>query len=323
MSVVTKFILTAGLIAVSMLAGYVVRKRTDWPCDRMARWLMTFVGVFGYTSVSFLSIWKLHPVAADAWLPSLGGLHVLLMTVLGLAAARLAGRPRGEVGLFSIASGSGNNGFTMGGFIIFLLFGESGLGLVTMYSLMWTPMIVLLAYPIARHCASEKPTESLGRLMLQNILDWRSIGLPITLVGLALAMAGVPRPEVIDRLNIVDVLVFTITPMAYFGIGLRLHVADVLAMRKTLAGLAVMRFVVALGVGLALAAMTSLTPWPLTGMSRDVFIIEAFVPTAVTMVAVANMFHLLPRQASVLFVVNTMMYLAVVLPVVFWVYRNN
>jgi predicted permease len=55
-------------------------------------------------------------------------------------------------------------------------------------------------------------------------------------------------------------------------------------------------------------------------MDREVFIIESFVPTAVTMVAVANMFRLEPRKASMLFIVNTVMYLVVVLPIVLWLF---
>ena len=78
------------------------------------------------------------------------------------------------------------------------------------------------------------------------------------------------------------------------------------------------RFGVGAAVGLGLAAATRLTPWPLAGAAHDALLIESFVPTAVTMVAVCNMFHLRPREASVLFIANTMMYLVLVLPLVVW-----
>ncbi len=182
-------------------------------------------------------------------------------------------------------------------------------------------MTVLLLYPIAKHYAGEGEPLRLGRLMLRNIFDWRSIGLPITLLGLGLSLAGVHRPEVVTAWHITDALVYIVTPLAYFGIGLRLHVADVWSLRRMVGGLAVMRFAVAAGVGALLVWATRLTPWPLLERAADVFMIEAFVPTAVTMVAVANMFRLQPRQASVLFVVNTVMYLALVLPLVLWIWR--
>jgi predicted permease len=87
-----------------------------------------------------------------------------------------------------------------------------------------------------------------------------------------------------------------------------------------LIGLAVVRFGVAAAVGVALSWLTWLTPWPLHGLRWNVNVVESFVPTAVTMVAVANMFSLRPREASALFVVNTVMYLVLVLPVVFWIF---
>jgi hypothetical protein len=37
-------------------------------------------------------------------------------------------------------------------------------------------------------------------------------------------------------------------------------------------------------------------------------------------VAVANMFSLKPQESSVLFVANTVMYLVLVLPMVFWLF---
>ena len=38
----------------------------------------------------------------------------------------------------------------------------------------------------------------------------------------------------------------------------------------------------------------------------------------VTMVAICNMFGLRPREASVLFIANTVMYLVLILPLVLW-----
>jgi predicted permease len=285
--------------------------------------MMTFIAVFGYTAVGFLSIWQLSPRASDFWLPALAAVHVIVMTALGLSAGRGFARGRSQTGLLGIACGAGNNGLTMGGFIIYMLYGESGLGMVTIYSLAWMPMTVLLFYPIARHFAAGGPPVPLARLMFRSIFDWRSIGLPVSLLGLALAWMGVPRPAVVGESHIVDILMFMVNAIAYMAIGLRLHATDILSLKRAIAGLAAMRFGAGLLVGLGLAALTLLTPWPLEGLALNVFVIEAFVPTAVTMVAVANMFNLLPRQASAMFIVNTAMYLLLVLPVVLWFFGGR
>ena len=63
-----------------------------------------------------------------------------------------------------------------------------------------------------------------------------------------------------------------------------------------------------------------LTPLPLTGLARKVFLVESTVPTAVTMVAIANMFSLHPRLGSLMFVTNTLGYLLLVLPWVLWIF---
>lgn len=318
MDVVSKLILTVGLIALATGAGYLCRRLALVP-ERVAKWLMTFAVAFGYSIVSFLAIWAMKLGPADAWLPVLAAVHVVLLGGIALLAARPLIRDRERLGLFALASGMGNTGFTMGGFVIYILFHEPGLALVSILGLMWMPVIVLLVYPTTRHFAGDRGG-SLGKLILRSIFDYRSIGLPVSLVAIGLSLGGVPRPDWIARIYAVDIMIFLVMAASYFSIGLRLHVSDIATMKRLLPALAGMRFLIGPAVGLGLAALTQWTPWPLTGLRRDVLLIETCVPTAVTLVAVANMFSLRPRDASILFVINTVMYLAVVLPVVLWVF---
>ena len=69
--------------------------------------------------------------------------------------------------------------------------------------------------------------------------------------------------------------------------------------------------------------MTWWTPLALRDLRWNVVVVQSFVPTSVTMVALANMFDLRPREASALFVVNTAMYLLLVLPVVMWLFGGR
>jgi hypothetical protein len=158
----------------------------------------------------------------------------------------------------------------------------------------------------------------MASLILRSVFDWRSIGLPISLLGIVLSAMGVVRPQVVTDWHVVDALVYVLTPLAFFGIGLRLHFSKIVPLWRPILGLALVRFVLAAAVGIAFAYATWLTPWAFRDLRWDVYVVEAFVPTAVTMVAVANMFGLCPREASVLFVANTVIYLVLVLPVVWW-----
>ncbi len=321
MSVTVKLAVVVFLIVASMVGGWFARHR-GLLREHVANVLMTIVAVFGYPAVGFLSVWATPLGPAEFWLTTQAVLHMAIMTVIGLAVARYITRDRSEQGLLGISAAVGNNGFTMGGFIIYLLFGENALGLANIYFLLFSPAVILLHYPIARRYAGHHPHASLVHLMVRNLLDWRSIGLPMTVASIVLSLKGVPRPAFVSDWRVLDILMFTITPMAYFAIGLRFHGSDFVRLWRQILALAGLRFIVALAVGVGLFALTMLTPWPMQwgSLNMKVCIIESFVPMAVTVVAVASMFGLRPREASMLFVANTMMYLVLIMPFVMWVF---
>lgn len=295
-------------------------QRHGWLGEKAGEWIMTFVAVFGYPVVGFLTIWDTPLHGADVLLPLLAVVHVVLLTFLSLGLSRWVTPDRATQGLFGIAGGLGNNGFTMGAFVLYLLYGETAMGLANVYVVLFSPLVVLLTYPIARHYATENPTGSIAKVIWRSLVDWRSLGLPASLVAIGFSVAGVPRPRQVAEWHLVDWLVYTITPLALFGIGLRLHFSRVLPLWRMLVWLAGVRFVLGTLLALGLAWLTWLTPWSFHGLRWQVYVVEGFVPTAVTMVAVANMFSLRPREASVFFVANTFTYLVVVLPVILWIF---
>jgi predicted permease len=321
MAVTGKLLIIAALIVLSMAGGYAAR-RYGLVREGAARWLMTLVAVFGYPFTGFLSVWATPLGVQEFWLTTQQVLHMGVMTVIGLGVGRLLTKDRGEAGLFAIASAVGNNGFTMGGFVLYVLRGDAGLGLANVYFLLFSVVVVVMHYPLARAYSTDRPAGPLGGLVLRSVFDWRSLGLPMTVAGIALSMSGVPRPACVERYRLLDALIFGLTPVAYFAIGLRLHAEYARRMWRMVLALAGMRFVVGAVAGAGLFALTWLTPWPLQrgSLNMDVCLVEAFVPMAVTVVAVANMFGLKPREASLLFVANTVMYLVLVLPVVMWVF---
>lgn len=314
--IVAKFLLTVAVVLVGTLAGYGAR-RSGLLTERVGERLMTLVAVFGYPLVGFLSVWGTALRPADLALPVLACVHVLAMTWAALALSGLVSRDRRERGMLAVLGGMGNNGFTMGAFILYLLRGEKALGLANVYFLLILPLMVLVIYPLARRYAAREPALPLGRLMLRNLLDWRSVGLPITLAAVALSLGGVPRPDWIGRWRVVDGLVFGVTPAAFFAIGLRLRLARVAPLWRQSLWLAGVRFAGGLAAGLALVCLVRWTPWRLEGLRWTVFMVQAFVPTSVSSVAVANMFDLQPGEATVLFVTNTALYVASVLPPLF------
>lgn len=310
---VLKFVVTAAVILLAMLAGYACR-RLGWLREEMGESLMTFVAVFGYPVTGLLTIWGTSLEASDAVLPLMAVAHVLVMTALGLGLAGIVTRDRAERGLLAVTAGIGNNGFTMGAFILYLIRGEEAMGLSNIYILLFMPVAVLVMYPIAQHYASERRRGSVLDLLRTSMLDWRAIGLPACLLAIGLSAAGVKRPDFVLSWHVIDALVYTVTPVAFFAIGLRFHGSKIMPLWRQIAWLTALRFILGAVAGVALAWLFGLTPWALEGLRWDVFVFQAFVPTAVTAVAIANMFDLKPREASVLFVSNTVIYLVAVLP---------
>ncbi len=311
--VVLKFSVTASAILLAMLAGYLCR-RFGWLKEEIGEALMTFVAVAGYPVAGLLTIWGTPLRPADAMLPLGCVAHVLVMTFASLGLARLVARDRAEIGLLAMTGGIGNNGFTMGAFILYLLYGEQAMGLSNIYLIMFMPVAVLLMYPIARHHARSEPSGTWIDLLRSSLFDWRAIGLPVSLAAIGLSAAGVPRPDFFARWHLVDIVVYTITPVAFFSIGLRFHGSKILPLCRQIAWLTVIRFPLGAAAGIAIAWLVGLTPWAFEDLRWKVFVFQAFVPTAVTSVAIANMFDLKPREASVLFVSNTLLYLVAVLP---------
>ncbi|MFP4105161.1 MAG: AEC family transporter [Phycisphaerae bacterium] len=315
MDTTTKFILTAVLIVCSAAAGYMARRNRLVP-ETIAGPIMTLIVVFGYSSVGFFAIWSRDVTGQDAWLPTLGIIQAGIMAGLGILIAAMLGMKQAQRGLFGLSATVGNAGFTMGGFLLFLMYGERGLALASIYCLMWYPMVVFLLYPVGRHYCPGAAREPLWRLMCRSLFHWRSIGLPMMLGGLILSLVDVPYPSVISEWEIVEIIVFSVIILAYFSIGLRLRFSHLLELKRMILSLALVRFGLSTLVALGLYALTLLTPWGMDDVHRNVIIIEASVPMAVTNVAVANMFGLKPKEASMLFVANTGMYLVLVLPII-------
>jgi len=318
---VEKFVPIFAVILLSMAAGYLAR-RLRLAGDRAANGLMTVITVLGYPSVGLLTIWQIQLAWEHLWLPLLACVQVAAMAALAAPVAARLTTDRGERGAFVLLSAYGNNGMTMGGFVVFILFGSGEeLGLASLFFVLFPTMVVVLGYPIARHYGTHGPTQAVGRLLVKSLLDWRSLALPISLAGVGLSLGGVPVPAAVDEFHVVDMLVYAINVSAYFSIGLRLQVAHVYKLRGLIAALAGTRFVLGLTTGLLLVGVTWLTPWPIVGSALSVVVIQSCVSTAVTAVALTNMFNLRPAEASALFITNTLLYLVVVLPPMLWIFR--
>ena len=133
---------------------------------------------------------------------------------------------------------------------------------------------------------------------------------------------SVPAPVQIETWHVLDVSIYLLIAAAYFAIGLRLHLPHLLQLWKAVLCVIGVRHVIGLLLGFALAGLTMLTPWPLQGLSLKVFLVQASVPVGIMCVAVANMFHIKPREAAAILVVGSVLYLAIGMPLLLWLFRG-
>ncbi len=240
--------------------------------------------------------------------------------------AKAIGCSRPQVGVMALAAGTSNNGFTLGAFLCYSVLDppEAALAYATAFVTVTSFSIVVLFYPLARHYGQDPSDDgSTLKLILSTFTDLRAMPLYAGITGVILAITQTPFPDVIQQWWLLDVLFYVCSFGAYLGIGLRLRLGDSFALMKHHALLAGVKFVAIPLIAAVLLVLIGLTPWPLDRLGQQVVRIETAMPVAIMTVMLANLFHLDVRMASALWVWNTVVFIAVPLGVILWVYTNS
>ena len=316
----TRFLVFIAFSATALSLGYAARVR-GWLYEAASRSIhfVTVVGVWSIAAV--FSLWRLPRDPSIVWLLVIQPLLVALTAYGVIPLARRFGCSPRQVGVVAVGAGLSNNGFTLGSYLCYALLHppEQALayGIAIVMSMMaWT---VPLIYPMARRFGSNNDQSSVARLIVSSFLDIRALPLYAATTGATLAFTGVPFPDAVDRLHVIDVLFYLGALGGYLGIGLRLRLGDSLRFIKQHALLAVVKFAVAPAAVFVMLSAVAASPWPLDPLAASVVQIQATMPTAIVMVMIANLFNLDARMASNLWVCNTVLFVLIPLPVIVWV----
>ncbi len=316
MNIATKFVLIVTGITIAAAFGYLARKK-NWIDEAWAGPLMFYTVIFGWTPASALVLWKLPLQWSLVALPILSTLMPVLLAPFGYLFARLHKLDPKSAGTFIVAAGISNIGFTMGGFVCYCLFGDYGLGYANLFCASWALPYVGLYYPLARRFGDPDARLSV-RFILRSFFDMRSLPILGSIIGLAVNLLKTPMPDFISVFHVVDLLIIGSVIVSFATVGLQIHFSH-LAQKKILhLSLAAVKFCITPALMVPVLFLAQILFGDLPLLARKVVYIQAFMPTAVFTVIISNLFHLNPRFASMLFFVNTAIFLALVLPVIAW-----
>ncbi len=308
-----KFLVFVAFSLACFAGGYGGRRR-GWVPEPVSRPVHLHTLIWFWAPVSLISFWRLDLGPQVAVLMVSQPLLMLFGWAITVPLASWIGCTREQTGVLGIGAAISNHGFTLGAYLCYALLhpGEEALFLAIAYVMSMQLFMVLIFYPVAHHYGPES-SRRVGPLIAGSFLTLRAIPLYAAVAGLVLNLAGVSVPALAKRVWFMDVLFFAGAAGAYFGIGLRLRLGDSLRYLRMHAVLAAVKFV-AMPAGAAVVVAVWSVGGLISELASDVMLIEAFTPTAINLVIVANLFHLDARLASSLWLWNTLAFCAVPMP---------
>jgi len=301
-----KFIIFQIIIIIPFIAGYILRKYLK----SYRNTAKTLIKINLYSIEPFIvfwSIWGLTLAFDHVFLPVFGIALVIMGFLIGIISMRFSNQNSAGRKTYLISSSLANHGFTMGGFICYLLIGERGLGLSSIFILYFLPYTFLFIFTYARTTTVKKLLSFRG--FADNFLTFQNMPLYANFSALILHMAGIGRPDIympIDFLLIVSVGLY------YFTLGINFNFDNLLTVYKEHLMLALTKFLI-----LPFIVLVILQFFDLNQDVKTIILVESFMPAAVYSVITSILFDLDSKLASSLFVVNTILFLILILPGMF------
>lgn len=309
MNITYRFLVFQSLVVLPFLLGAGIRRiRGQSWATGMTKRLVNVNLVAIEPVVALWSTWGLVLTAQLAVLPVAGLILVSAGFLLGMAAGKVLGLDTRRKAAFHVSSSLSNHGFTMGAFFCYLVLGERGLGLSSVFLAYFMPFVFLVIFPYAHRKSSRAaggiPSAGEFFLSLKNMPLYAVIGATVLLV------LGIERPRVPFPL---DAFIMLSMVLYYFALGLSFDPALRGAGAGEHAALFSIKFVAVPSLCAVVLACVHLDP-----AIETVILIQSFMPAAIYSVVAAVLFDLEAEFASTLFVVSTAAFIVLVLPVLWF-----
>ena len=300
-----------------LIVGYLLYQRQMLSDTTVNRLIRINVVVF-FTLLSFFSFWAL-PLTQDLLI--LPAFFAFIILFPGFLSWRFLGRrfhspiDRGTHLISALLSNIG----TLGGICAYIIYGERGFAYAQIGGACQNLVLVLLAFPIAQyyyllHKTHGRTARLEGRGFLGLLISWNQLSILGMAAGLALNAADITRPPILS-----EAFSYIIHVSAWFAM---LPVGSLINFRRArrfvylTLDMIFLRFLVVPLVTFTAARLLISDP-----IVQNALVIFASVPAAINATLTARLYHLNVDYTIAVFLVTTVLYLTILFPVTFFLFR--
>ena len=304
-------------LIVPLIVGYLLYQRQMLSDTTVNRLIRINVVVF-FTLLSFFSFWAL-PLTQDLLI--LPAFFAFIILFPGFLSWRFLGRrfhspiDRGTHLISALLSNIG----TLGGICAYIIYGERGFAYAQIGGACQNLVLVLLAFPIAQyyyllHKTHGRTARLEGRGFLGLLISWNQLSIRGMAAGLALNAADITRPPILS-----EAFSYIIHVSAWFAM---LPVGSLINFRRArrfvylTLDMILLRFLVVPLVAFLAARIFISDP-----IVQNALVIFASVPAAINATLTARLYHLNVDYTIAVFLVTTVLYLTILFPVSFFLFR--
>ncbi len=302
-----KFAIFQLVIILPFLSGSLLKNRFKNP-DTTSKKLIRFNLAILEPPIVLWSIWGLTLSAEMIFLPVAGlslAVSGFLIGIMAVRKIRLTGK---DAKTIIISSALANHGFTMGGFLCYIFAGEQGLAISAIFLIYFIPFTFLFIFPYAN--VKDKNPVFHWAFVKDLLFSFRNMPLYAVFIALIIRITGIIRPDIYFPL---DILLIMSIALYYFTLGINFKFDDLDFFKKEHLFLAVQKFFLLPAITFFILEFAAISD-----AIKMIIKLQSFMPAAIYSVITAILFDLNARQASGLFVVNSLLFIFLIFQLLFW-----
>lgn len=310
LTIISKLFIFIIDMIVPLIVGYSMRRVANFQPSLPNR--MMDIGIVAIEPIlACLSFWVIPLEIQLVWLPVLGIIMVVIPGIFAFLQGNRKYSDSLDKGGFILGAMLSNRG-VIGILTVFAIFGETGYALVQIIMLSSPLILQLFCFPLAEHYYQSHYKQERKRTPLLSLfLNRRQMPLLGIILGIGLNLSGVYRPT--DLGEIFPYLVHISAWLFVIPVGYSLVFHELRNHWKNALDVFWIKF-----LATPLLMYLLLQPLNLDDTVLDALIILSFAPTAINAVVTARLFRLNVHVPMTAFVLTTIFYLIIILPLILW-----